>query len=263
MTPIMSTGDGRDPAMIPDCVHQLFGRHGMQRHLSTGAILAAEGELSDRLHFVKSGWTYRYSVTHEGSRQILGVSLPGDFCNLDGLGTPVLSYGGRTRTAATIISIPYAVVLAAMERSPELTAWFRRLISIENAILGRLTMSIGRQSARSRLAHFICEMTVRLNRTRAGEKRPPFDMPFTQEDLGDILGLTAVHINRTLQTLKNDGVVSMDNHKIRVLDMARLARIADFDALYLGMSGRPDDTATASLSLPVGRPVMHHGMIAG
>jgi len=88
-------------------------------------------------------------------------------------------------------------------------------------------------------------------------------MPFTQEDLGDILGLTAVHINRTLQTLKNDGVVSMDNHKIRVLDMARLARIADFDALYLGMSGRPDDTATASLSLPVGRPVMHHGMIAG
>lgn len=263
MTHILSASDRGDSSSIPDCVRQLLIRHGTSRHLPAGAILAVEGDPSDWLHFTKSGWTYRYSVTHAGSRQILGVSLPGDFCNLDGLGTPVLSYGVRTRTPATIISIPYPVVLAAMEQSPELAAWFRRLISLENAILGRLTMSIGRQSARSRLAHFICEMMVRLERTRAAEKLSSSDMPFTQEDLGDILGLTAVHINRTLQTLKNDGVVSMENHKIRVLDMAGLVHIADFDAQYLGMSGRPDDAATASLSLQIGKPVMHHGMIPG
>jgi len=261
MTRHLPVSGAHDSSKIPDCVRQIFVRHGTSRHLPAGAILAVEGEPSDRLHFAKSGLTYRYSVTHGGSRQILGVSLPGEFCNLDGLGTPVLSYGVRTRTLSTIISIPYPTMLAAMEQSSELTAYFRRLISIENAILGRLTMSIGRQSARSRLAHFICEMLVRLGRIQSSDNAPSLNMPFTQEDLGDILGLTAVHINRTLQTLKSDGVVSMDNHKIRVLDIAMLMRIADFESMYLGISGQGHDTMAFSMPLPDVRSAMHHGMI--
>ncbi len=99
-------------------------------------------------------------------------------------------------------------------------------------MLRELILNIGRRDARARLAHFLCEFAVRTGGKDKINNRS-FELPLTQEELGDALGLTAVHINRTLQLLSRDGLIARDGRNIRFVDWDRLQDIADFSTRYL------------------------------
>jgi CRP-like cAMP-binding protein len=108
--------------------------------------------------------------------------------------------------------------------------WYETLV--DGSIFREWTLNVGRRNARARAAHLLCEFALRLELAGLGE-RCDYELPMTQEQLGDALGLTSVHTNRTLMSLGQAGLITRTNRAIQIIDWPGLAQIGDFDAAYL------------------------------
>lgn len=193
--------------------------------------LVREGEPADSLFIIAHGWAYRYTMTREGGRQLPALLVPGDIGNLDSLLFDRINYGVRTVTQATVAAIPRDRALAIAAEHPGIARTFTWAALVENAALGKWALSLGRRSARERLAHLLCELSVRLDAEDGNESS--FVLPLTQELLADALGLTSVHVNRTLQQLRSEGMIVTESRTMTLPDVAGLRRIAGFDPAYL------------------------------
>ncbi len=193
--------------------------------------LVREGERADRLFLVIDGWACRYMTTREGGRQFPALLVPGDVGNLDSLMFDRLDYGVRTITHAKIVSLHRDRALALMEQHPGIARMFTRLGLVENAILSKWALSLGRRSAFQRLAHFLCEISVRLGADSDAEIS--FAFPLTQEQIADALGLTPVHVNRTMQQLRTAGLIATAYRAMTIPSMAKLRQVGGFDPRYL------------------------------
>lgn len=193
--------------------------------------LMREGASTDRLFVVVEGWAYRYSTTADGGRQLPALLLPGDMGNLDSLVFDQLDYGLRTLTGTLVVTLPRDRALALAAQHPGIAQTFTWLALLENMILTKWTQSLGRRSAKSRLAHLLCELSMRLEGGHEGESR--FCLPLTQEQMADVLGLTSVHVNRVLQQLRAEGLVVTRYRTMILPDVARLRRSCGFNPRYL------------------------------
>lgn len=200
------------------------------RDVKAGVDLVSEGDRADDLLILTEGWAFRYATTERGGRQISALLLPGDIGNLDSLMFDHLEYGVRTLTDAMVVELPRARALALGDRFPAIARMFTRLAMSENRVLTKWLLLLGRRSARERLAHLLCELSVRLGT----EDEAGFVCPLTQEQFADLLGLTSVHVNRTLQQLRQDGLIATDGRKVSIPDLDRLGDLAAFDPSYLG-----------------------------
>jgi CRP-like cAMP-binding protein len=108
---------------------------------------------------------------------------------------------------------------------------------VEASILREWVTNIGRRSARSRLAHLLCEFACRL--TAQGFTGDAHELPMTQEQIGDALGLTSVHVNRSIKALEADGLISRARRHISFPDIAKLRDVGDFSSLYLHLDDHP------------------------
>jgi CRP-like cAMP-binding protein len=210
----------------------LFGAEAARRSLGPGASLVAEKDRCEQLHLLAGGWAYRYALTRQGARQITAILLPGDFVNLDGLLLDRMDYGVRALTPVVVLSLPSPRVLAVAQQHPESMHLLLRRFAIENVMLSRWTLCLGRMPARTRFAHFLCELTVRLAGT-SDHAGFTFELPLKQEQIADVLGLTNVHLNRTLQQLRHDGLVQLSGKTLNIPDFAALAKVGEFDPSYL------------------------------
>lgn len=201
------------------------------RSVGPNLDLIREGERGDSLLLVVEGWACRYTTTIEGGRQLPALLVPGDVANLDSLLLDRLDYGVRTLTQTMIVSLSRDRALELAAQHPGIARTFTWLALVENAILGKWTLSLGRRSAKERLAHLLCELNARLG--NGDEDESSFDFPLTQEQLGDALGLTSVHVNRTMQQLRSDGLIAASHRTMTLLASRRLRRIAGFDPRYL------------------------------
>ena len=204
---------------------------GSTRSVNANTDLAREGEPTDTLFIVAGGWACRYTTTREGGRQLPALLVPGDVGNLDSLMFDRLDYGVRTLTQATIVALPRDRALALAAQHPGIARTFTWLSLVENVILSKCAQSLGRRSAKERLAHLLCELSVRLDAEDGNESS--FSFPLTQEQIADALGLTSVHVNRTMQQLRNDGMVATANRTMTLPDAQGLRRIGGFDPHYL------------------------------
>lgn len=195
------------------------------------ATLVAEGARADHVHLLTQGWACRYKTTPEGARQITGLAIPGDICNLDSFMLSELNVGLRTLTTAAVISLPRQRLQAITDERPNIMRAFAWFAIVENAILEEWAWSLGRQSARKRLARLMCELAERL-RVVCGNQAQ-FDLPITQEQIADAIGLTGVHVNRTMQQLRAQGLIVVDGRQIAIPDWAELCREGAFDGQYL------------------------------
>lgn len=118
-----------------------------------------------------------------------------------------------------------------IEAQPSETLSGTWLALVENAILSKWALSLGRRSAKERLAHLVCELSLRLDAEDSNESR--FAFPLTQEQIADALGLTPVHVNRTMQQLRSEGMVATGNRAITLPDLQGLRQIGGFDPHYL------------------------------
>lgn len=193
--------------------------------------LIREGARTDSLLIVTEGWAYRYTTTRDGGRQFPTLVVPGDVGNLDSLMLDPLDYGLRTVTQATVVALPRARALALAEQFTGIARTFTWLALIENMTLSKWALSLGRRSAKGRLAHLLCELSVRLNAEEGDQSR--FILPLTQEQIADALGLTPVHVNRTMRELRTEGMITIWNRTITLPKVAQLREIGGFDPEYL------------------------------
>lgn len=189
------------------------------------AIVAQAGDPADRIYHVHSGRLCRVRYLADGQRQFLGIYLPGDIIGLEGLYWPLRSDAVETVSAATVLALDTARAQELLARHPEAALWLMRSILAESRRLQMLATSIGRARAQARIAWFLLELWRRL-RCRGLIAGHRFDLPMTQQEIGDFLGLTPVHVNRVLKSLKDEGVVIVRRRAVTVHDATRLRVIA-------------------------------------
>ncbi len=185
-----------------------------------------------QLYTIRSGWAYTCRDNLDGARQVIDVLLPGDVIGLREITfANHLSYA-QMITEGVICPFPNHMIVDIIENSTPLAIALLASLSRQESILTeRMLMSIHR-SARSRIAHFIVETYTRLSRIRRIDI-DSFYLPVSQKVLGEILGLTSVHMSRSLTAMERDHVLIKHRDHIQILDSKKLYEEADFDGHYL------------------------------
>lgn len=194
--------------------------------------IVSPGETVDSACLIARGLAARFDQMRNGQRQIVAFHIPGDMCDLHSVVAPTAAWGIVALTACAVSYIPHRSLSELAQRYPAIALAFWRDGTADGSILAKWVGNLGRQDARARLAHVLCEMGVRMEQAGLGT-RTSYLFGATQDQLADALGLTAVHVNRTLQRLRGEGVVATHSHRVEILDWERLADIAEFDPAYL------------------------------
>jgi CRP-like cAMP-binding protein len=200
-------------------------------------IVRAGVTLGESLLLVE-GIVARYKDLADGQRQIMELHVPGDFIDLHGFLLKRLEHNLGALTPVRLAIVPHERLRQITEDYPHLSRmlWFSTLI--DAAIHREHILSIGRRTALSRIAHLLCELYVRLEVVgQAAEGR--FQLPLTQADIADVTGLTSVHVNRMLKSLRDDELLTFRNAEVTIHDWERLRQIAEFSGDYLYLERRP------------------------
>ena len=198
-----------------------------QRHVRRGTVITAEGEPTRELYVVQKGWLQSSVLLGNGGRQIMRVNMPGDIIGFSSLAFEEAPETVTALTDATICPFGRERLAVLFSEHPRLMALLFSLTVAERATLADRLASIGRTSARARVASLLCEVFSRL-RLMNGAEAKVAHIPMTQEEIGDATGLTAVHVNRMIRNLVEDGIIERTGNSFRLLDAARLADEANF-----------------------------------
>lgn len=197
------------------------------------------GERVDHVSLVVAGIVGRFDQNGEGRRQITAMHIPGDICDLHSVVQPQATSALQALSVATILRVPHSAIRSAAARYPALAEAFWRDCTVDAAILAEWVVNVGRRNAKTRVAHLLCEMASRL-RAHTGENDFVFDLPVTQAQLAEATALTAVHVNRTLQSLRADGLVEWHQRVVRLPRWDALVDRAEFDPAYLQTHVQPE-----------------------
>ena len=232
---------------VPECLVMKFGRHkelsaaerdflrALQQQetiVGRGQEIIVQGERSPNLFVLKSGWAYSHKLLANGKRQVLEILLPGDL-----IGVREYAFDGAlnfvtTLTPATVCPFPRSRLQDFYRDFPGLTGVLCDILMREQAVLIERIADIGSRSAYQRVAHLFMELYLRLGRIglRSGNE---FEMPMSQTIMGEALGLSRVHVARTLRELRRKRLLDLDRRSARVLDEHGLTKAAEFEEFYL------------------------------
>lgn len=203
-----------------------------------GADLVREGDRPAHSTLVVTGFATRYRVLSEGQRQITAIHVPGDFVDLHSFPLKQMDHNVGALSACRVVQFPHQALVGITERWPHLTRLLWLMTLLDGAIFREWIVAMGRRSAVEQLAHLVCELYVRLGIVGLVNGQH-FTLPATQADLGDALGLSAVHINRVLQELRAEKLISWQAQTVEVLDWPALQARAEFDPRYLHLQREP------------------------
>ncbi|HEV2558789.1 MAG TPA: Crp/Fnr family transcriptional regulator [Microvirga sp.] len=202
------------------------------RALPAGSDIAVEGRAPEACTVLLDGWAARYKLLDDGKRQITGFLIAGDLCDLDGLLAGFMDHSVTALTQVTVAPIPRDLLMRLMERHPGIANAIQQDLLSEAAIAREWVLNVGRRSAYQRIAHVLCEMALRLERAGLA-RRSEFRFPVRQADLADATGLTTVHVNRTIQAMRGDGLVTWSGSNVVIPDWERLQQAGAFRPGYL------------------------------
>lgn len=194
--------------------------------------LVRRGEPVETSMMLIEGYVTRYMDDREGYRQLVSVHIPGDFVDLHGFPTGRLDHDVGTLGPVRMALFDHQTLVGITERHPTLTRflWFATLI--DAAMHREWIFRLGRLGADGRLAHFFCELYARMQMVGLA-RDGRFDLPLTQPDLAEGCGLTGVHVNRTLRTLRERALLTFKNGRVEILDLPGLCAVAEFASDYL------------------------------
>ena len=200
--------------------------------------MIAEGDRPDNVHVVLEGFACRYKILPDGERQIMAYLVPGDMCDLHVTILGEMDHNIGTLSLCTIAFLPYDVVTELTERRPIINRalWWATLV--DEATLREWLVNMGRRPTDKQMAHLFCELLARL-RSVGRVSGNSFDFPVTQNELGDTLGLSTVHVNRVLQQLRGDGLITLTEKTLTIIDPERLEEFAEFTPNYLHLNREP------------------------
>jgi CRP/FNR family transcriptional regulator, anaerobic regulatory protein len=199
------------------------------RELQAGQDLFSLGETCDSIFNIVRGWVILYNILEDGRRQILHFALPGAVLGYHPADGAMMTYGAQALTDTTVCAVPHKALLPIVRQQPEFGLRLARFVARDYSLaLDRLT-SIGRHSARERVAHLLLELFIRYRAQWPGSQIEEMNLPLTQEHIGDATGLTLVHVNRMLRDLRKDGIVEFHYRRLRILDPDKLVDAAAVD----------------------------------
>lgn len=208
------------------------------REVADNKVLVRRGQEINESLMLLDGWIARTRDLADGQRQITELHVAGDFSDLHGFTLKRLDHNLVTLARSRIAVFPHDRLRSMLERFPHLARLYWLLTNIDAAIHREWTVSLGRRTALARMAHLFCELLVRLEVSGLADGTS-YDFPLTQQELGECLGLTAVHVNRTLQELRRRGLIVLEERRLTIADRPALCRLAEFDPLYLYLEQRP------------------------
>jgi CRP-like cAMP-binding protein len=203
-----------------------------RRRLGPNQYLVREGDRTDYSSLLMSGLAFRSKVVAGGGRQILAVEIPGDIVDLQNSLLGLADHNVQALTSIELAMIPREAVLSLVDARPKVARAMWHETLVDGSINREWTANVGRRDARARVAHLLCELSLRLKHAGLVEADGG-DFPMTQEQLADCLGLTPVHVNRMLKLLRAEGLIRRGKRSVQVVDWKKLAVAGDFNSTYL------------------------------
>lgn len=191
-------------------------------------VIRELGDPVERLYVVKSGWFYSYMYLPNGSRQILHVHYPGDIVGIPDIAFLRTSAALAAATDGVLCPFPKSALDEVFVRSPRLSALLFSIGMVEHAVLVDRIRIISRMRARERVIHFLLEVVSRLRVTRR-EMGGRFDMPLSQEMIGDAIGLTNVYVSRSLKQMQAEGMIVRHGRGIDLVGEGAMKKAVDFE----------------------------------
>lgn len=223
-------------ALSPVELDVLAQLHRRRRSFEPGRDLMHQGQDDQSAYILAEGWVCSYKLLPDGTRQIIDFQIPGDFLGLRSILFRTSDHSIEPVTPIEASEVRAADLLDAFARTPRLATAVLWAASRDEAMVVEHLVSLGRRDARQRMAHFLLELGARLSLVGLGD-RTGYDCPLSQYLLADALGLSAVHVNRVLRLLREEGLVTFQNGRVTFDDFAALAALAGFDTAYLDQEG--------------------------
>lgn len=201
---------------------------GPGKAFARGQEIVADGSCDPVVWLLAEGFAFRAKSLRDGRRQIIGLMIPGE---LTERGRAAPGGSGHTVLAATPAvahSISRHSLEAIAEQSPAIAKTLLADEARRKSALGELALSLGRRTAEERVAHFLYETFVRLRAIGIADEQG-YELPLSQAELADVVGLSPVHVNRTLQALRARGLFSWVGNRINILNASGMSNLADFD----------------------------------
>jgi CRP-like cAMP-binding protein len=231
--PLILQLSARRPLKEADAV-LLLAELGPVRTVRAGADIVVDGSRPDESTVLLEGLAARYKIMDGGKRQITQVHVPGDFVDLHSFLLDQMDHGVVSLTDTQVSGVKHDGLERLTVRSRELTRTLWISTTVDAAVHRTWVTLLGGADAYRRTAHLICELYVRMNLV-GRVVRDSFNFDVTQADLGDTLGMSTVHMNRTLMQLREDALVTLKKGTVTVHDLQRLKEAAAFDPAYLNI----------------------------
>lgn len=199
--------------------------------------IVREGDRTTHCCIIETGTVSRYRTLGGGARQILSFHTVGDMIDLQSALIMVSDHGIRTHTPTVVSLVPHDTVLNIAAHYPDVARalWFDTLV--DAGIFREWTVNVGRRSARQRTAHLLLEFAYRSKMADLMIDDDTFELPISQADLSDALGITSVHLNRTLQWLRGARYIRTHSRQVSIENRQAMVMLAGFDPAYLHPEG--------------------------
>ncbi|MDP4005597.1 Crp/Fnr family transcriptional regulator [Methylobacterium sp. NEAU K] len=199
--------------------------------------IVREGDRPSRCFTVLEGVACTYKSTQAGKRRVMAYHVAGDVPDFQSLHLKVLDISIATVSPCQVGFVQHDAVRALLRSHPRVGEALWRATLIDAAIVREWMLNTGRRDSYARMAHLFCELITRLDSVGLSPDRT-CDLPMTQPELADALGITPVHVNRTIRDLKTAGLITLRNRRLTVHDWDGLTAAAEFDPTYLHLSKR-------------------------
>lgn len=210
--------------------HRLLPRYRSgDRRIEPGRDLFSIGATGKTIFNLLEGWVALYILLEDGRRQIVQFALPGAVLGVLPSKRAQATFGAQALTHVVVSVIPDAVLTSHTRTDPEIAMRLARTLARDCGMAYDHMTSIGRRSARERIAHLLLELFTRYRAQWPGTRIEEMELPLTQEQIGDATGLTFVHVNRVLSILRKERVVEFHYRRLRIVDPDRLIEIAGVD----------------------------------
>jgi CRP-like cAMP-binding protein len=200
-------------------------------------LVRADVPLSNS-NILLEGLVCRYRDMANGQRQVTEVHVPGDFVDLHSFPLQRLDHSIMALAPSRVAVVPHERLRLITETEPHLTRLLWLTTAMDAAIHREWLVSIGRRSALGRVAHVLCELYERFNIVGMTDGTS-YLLPLTQVDLAECLGLTPIHINRTLRALRLQRLVTFRSNRVIIDDLEALQKVAEYNPNYLFLEKRP------------------------
>lgn len=205
----------------------LFALQTKPVRIKAGGALVREGESGHLAYILQAGWACSFKLLPDGGRQIITFPLPGDCVGLRSVLLRTSDHSFSALTDVTVCSVDSARMMQIFAEFPRLGAAILWAASRDEAMVVEHLVNIGRRTAIERTAHFFLELAERLRLVGLATDAD-FPCPLNQYVLADALGLSAIHVNRVLRQLREQGLLTYKAHRVTILDMERLKVLAGF-----------------------------------